>query len=144
MFTKEELEKMEADPRTPIPIKKRRPRKTFAGKAMAKLVANSTGFQVHSVELILAAYYQQILTELHNKNLVEIPGVGAVYPTLRQARAATRFNYHDKAKGAERMISQPAFLPSFKPSLVLENSLRKLPVSFEEIEELVYTKSPSK
>ena len=144
MFTQEELVKMEADTRTPIPIKKRRPRKGHAGESMAKLVAKRTGFQVTSVKIILANYYQEIIEQLHAKNLVEIPGVGAVYPTLRQARKATRFNYHDKEKGVESMISQPAFLPSFKPSLVLENSLRKLPVSFQEIEELVYTKSPSK
>jgi nucleoid DNA-binding protein len=139
MFSQDELQAMLNDKRKKNPSTKRRPDTVVAGDKMAKLVANATGYQIGDTRIILAEFYKQIIEQLQNKNLVELPGIGSLFPTLKGTKETTNFNYHTTGK-PEKMLMQPRFNTCFRVSAGLDASIKQLPVSADEIEKILYSK----
>lgn len=138
-FSQEELRVMANDPRPKVPLKRRKPSMCIAGRRMAKLVAEETGFQIVDVKAILAAFYSTASKELLNKKVVEIPGVCSMYAVVKPSRVCMSFNGQGD-KNPTKMISQPKFTTMVNISHKMEEKVKKLEVNKQDIEDSVYTK----
>lgn len=134
-FTKKELIRQASDPRKIKTLRQSRPEESIAGKELAKIVAKRTGYQIKQTTEIVDALFDVIFETLLDKKQVQLTKIGSIMPKVKRARKGINFN-RGTGKPPETIIVPPLFKLEFIPNKNLAESMRKLKVSAEEVENL--------
>lgn len=139
MFSKEEIEKQVNDKRPLKPVSKRKAKEPTAPSTLVRLTAKRSGFTQTSVNEVITALMEVIQERLLDKKQVTLQGIGTLSPILGKARKATNFNrYNEEATGS--LFIQPRFELRFFPHEGMEEDVRSIEVSAEEVEDMFLVK----
>lgn len=139
-FTKKELEKQAADNRKQKSLRQSRPEKSVAGKELARIVAKKTGYQIKQTTEIVDAVFDTVFLLLQEKKQVLFPKIGSIHPRVKKARKSTMF-YKGTGKKPTQFIAPPTFKLEIIFNKNLQEVIKKLPVSKEEVENMYVNES---
>lgn len=124
---------MEKEPRI---HKYRKPRQKVYARKLTREVSEITGFSQKDVLTVFETYLDLINKNLLDVKQVGIPKVGTVYPTILKGR--TRVALHGGVKEPEKIWVPDMFVLKIKPDKKLKESLKKMEVTEDHLNEIYY------
>ena len=116
------------------PQRSRRPSEKLNLTNVYFAISEETGFTVSDIKKVLNNYFDVINQGLHDKKTVLIPRVGTLFPSLKPERIGVSLKGGQGAP--EKIIVPAAFRLRFMPSATIKDSLAKVEVTPEELEDI--------
>lgn len=98
-------------------------------------VGRETEFSRKDVKLVIDTFIKKMETSILDNKVIKIPGIGAIYPTVKRARPGVNLN---GGKGTEKIIIPAMWVLKLQPSAPMVIKLKKIKVSKEDIDNLYY------
>ena len=125
---------MKTNKRKLKPLSQRKPEESIAYPDLVDMVVRKTKYRKVEVKLLMDTMFDIVHDSVCNKKSVKLPKLGTLFPTVKRSRIGMALN-GGVGKPVPCVVPD-RWLARFQVSRDLEDDLKKLTVSEEELETL--------
>tara|TARA_R110000737_G_scaffold117897_2_gene150486 strand:+ start:661 stop:1047 length:387 start_codon:yes stop_codon:yes gene_type:complete len=125
---------MNTKKRTLKPLNQRKPEELSAYGEIIKRAAKKSRYRSSDVKIVIAAFLEDVASELKQKKGVRLPGIGTLFASIKPSRVGMALN--GGVGKPVRIVVPDRWMLKFQPAMKIKKAMFKLPVSEEEIDNL--------
>ena len=125
---------MSSEKRILKPLKQRKPEESLSYPDLIHKVTHETKYRKTDVKLVVDTALEIIAKNIKDKKMVRLPGIGALFPTIKRSRVGMSMN--GGVGKPVRMVVPDRWMLRFHAAGSMEQDLYKLKVSKEELDEM--------
>jgi nucleoid DNA-binding protein len=119
------------------PTHLRKPGDIVSYEEMIKSLADETGFTRVDVDVVITTYLRMVRSELLERKLVKLKGLGSLYPIVKASRLVT--NMRSIINGVyDKFQVPPRWDMKFTPEQKFKKEVREIMVTKKDVEKIYY------